>query len=76
LGPNGNYDKRGESIKKIRRPTLHFAFFKRETPNWSSFRRGFLVKDGYWMDPVTFFKKKGPYEHKKLINLIKRKKEH
>tara|TARA_Y100000389_G_scaffold17567_1_gene15337 strand:- start:13 stop:1095 length:1083 start_codon:yes stop_codon:yes gene_type:complete len=74
LGPNGNSGKRGESIKKIRRPALHFAVFKSESPNWSSFSRGFLVKDGYWMDPVTFFKKTGPYEHKKLKKLNKKEK--
>ena len=63
LGPNGNSGKRGN---KVRRPALHFAIFKSVSPEWSSFERGFLVKDGFWMDPVTFFKKKPPYDHKKL----------
>ena len=71
LGPNGNSGKMG---KRIRRPALHFAVFKSESPNWSSFKRGFLVKDGYWMDPVTFFKKTGPYEHTKIKKLNKKEK--
>ena len=71
LGPNGNSGKAG---KRVRRPALHFAVFKSTSPSWSSFSRGFLVKDGYWMDPVTFFKKTGPYEHKKLKKLSKKEK--
>ena len=71
LGPNGNSGKMG---KRARRPALHFAVFKSESPNWSSFKRGFLVKDGYWMDPVTFFKKTGPYDHKKIKKLDKKEK--
>ena len=72
LGPNGNSGKKG---KNVRRPALHFAVFKSVSPNWSSFKRGFLVKDGYWMDPITFFKKNSPYEHKKLKKLNKKEKE-
>ena len=72
LGPNGNSGKMG---KGVRRPALHFAVFKSESPNWSSFKRGFLVEDGYWMDPVTFFKKTGPYEHTKIKKLSKKEKE-
>ena len=72
LGPNGNSGKKG---KNIRRPGLHFSVFKSDSPHWSSFERGFLVKDGYWMDPVTFFKKTGPYGHKKLKKLKKKEKE-
>jgi len=71
LGPNGNSGKRGN---KVRRPALHFAVFKSDSPKWSSFERGFLVKDGFWMDPVTFFKKSPPYDHKKLKKINHKKK--
>tara|TARA_B100001057_G_scaffold435519_1_gene465894 strand:- start:190 stop:1281 length:1092 start_codon:yes stop_codon:yes gene_type:complete len=71
LGPNGNSGKKG---KNIRRPALHFAVFKSKSPEWSSFERGFLVKDGYWMDPVTFFKKKPPFDHRELKKLNKKEK--
>ena len=70
LGPNGNSGKRG---KKTRRPALHFAVMYSKSPEWSFYERGFLVKDGYWMDPVAFLRNEPPYENKKVKKLKDKK---
>ena len=66
LGPNGNSGKKGN---KERRPALHFSVFYSKSPNWSSFDRGFLVEDGYWMDPLAYLKTEPPYENIKVKKL-------
>lgn len=71
LGPNGNSGKKG---KKIRRPALHFAAFYSKSPQWSFFKGGFLVKDGFWMDPISFYRDQEPYDNegvKKLKSKVK-----
>ena len=66
LGPNGNSGKKGN---KVRRPALHFAAFYSKSPNWSFFKGGFLVKDGYWMDPVSFYRNEEPFDNKSVKKL-------
>ena len=66
LGPNGNSGKKGN---KVRRPALHFATFYSKSPNWSFFKGGFLVKDGYWMDPVSFYRNEEPFDNKSVKKL-------
>ena len=66
LGPNGNSGKKG---KRVRRPALHFAAFYSKSPNWSFFKGGFLVKDGYWMDPVSFYRNQEPFDSKSIKKL-------
>ena len=66
LGPNGNSGKKGN---KVRRPALHFAAFYSKSPNWSFFKGGFLVKDGYWMDPVSFYRNQEPFDSKSVKKL-------
>ena len=66
LGPNGNSGKKG---KRVRRPALHFAAFYSKSPNWSFFKGGFLVKDGYWMDPVSFYRNEEPFDNKSVKKL-------
>ena len=87
LGPTGNTGKRGkESDKKKkkrkkvgkkrpeRRPAIHFAIIYSEVPEWSSWKRGIVVKDGYWMDPLAFYKNKGPYKSQEVKKLSKKEK--
>ena len=66
LGPNGNSGKKG---KRVRRPALHFAAFYSKSSNWSFFKGGFLVKDGYWMDPVSFYRNEEPFDNKSVKKL-------
>ena len=60
--------------KGIRRSALHFAVFYSESPNWSNSGRFFAPKNGYFMDPVSFYSLSGPYESKKVRALSSRKK--
>ena len=71
LGPNGNSGKKG---KKVRRPALHFAAFYSKSPNWSFFKGGFLVKDGYWMDPISFYRNEEPFDNKSVKKLKSKEK--
>jgi len=66
LGPNGNSGKKG---KRIRRPALHFAAFYSKSPHWSFFKDGFLVKDGFWMDPINFYRSEEPYDNEGVKKL-------
>ena len=72
IGLNGNSGKAG--IKnKSRRPALHLAVMYSKSPEWSQFQRGFLVKDGYWMDPLAFLRNEAPYESKEVKKLKSKK---
>ena len=71
LGPNGNSGKKGN---KVRRPALHFSAFYSKSPNWSFFKGGFLVKDGYWMDPISFYRNEEPFDNKSIKNLKSKEK--
>lgn len=71
IGLNGNSGKMGNWV---RRPALHFAAIYSKSPEWSSFRKGFLVKDGYWMDPVAFLKTSKPYDNFKVKKLKRKQK--
>jgi murein DD-endopeptidase MepM/ murein hydrolase activator NlpD len=72
LGPNGNSGKKG---KGVRRPALHFAAFYSQSPEWSFYERGFLVHDGYWMDPISFFRTDPPFDNKGIKKLESKQKE-
>ena len=71
LGPNGNSGKKGN---KVRRPALHFASFYSKSPNWSFFKGGFLVKDGYWMYPISFYRNEEPFDNKSVKKLKSKEK--
>ena len=71
LGPNGNSGKKGI---KVRRPALHFAAFYSKSPHWSFFKGGFLVKDGFWMDPISFYRNEEPYDNKGVKKLKSKEK--
>ena len=60
--------------KRERRSALHFAVFYSESPNWSNSGTYFAPKNGYFMDPVSFYSLSGPYESKKVRDLSRRKK--
>ena len=87
LGPTGNTGKRGkesekkkkkrkkENIKRPeRRPALHFAIIYSEVPEWSSWKRGIVIKDSYWMDPLAFYRNNGPYRSQEVKKLSKKEK--
>ncbi len=59
----------GKMGRKIRRSALHFAVLYSKSPNWTN--DGYFVApvDSYWMDPVSFFSKSGPYESQKIKQL-------
>lgn len=51
---------------RVRRTALHFAVFYSDLPYWTNTGEAFAPKDGYFMDPVSFYKLTGPYESKQV----------
>lgn len=66
IGKTGNSGKMG---RNIRRDALHFAILFSEVPSWSNDGRVFVPADGFFMDPVAFYRQEGPYVSAELAQL-------
>ena len=66
IGKTSNTGKMG---KRVRRDALHFAILYSTQPHWS--HDGIVVtpKDGYFMDPVAFYRLQPPYASQSLLSL-------
>ena len=54
---------------RVRRTALHFAVYYSDLPYWTNTGKAFAPKDGYFMDPVAFYKLTGPYESRQVRSL-------
>lgn len=59
IGRTANTGKMG---KRVRRDALHFAILYAAGPEWSIDGELLMPKDGYFMDPVGFYRAAGPYD--------------
>jgi len=66
IGKTGNSGKMG---RNIRRDALHFAVLFSALPSWSNDGRVFVPADGFFMDPVAFYRTEGPYVSAELAQL-------
>ena len=66
IGKTGNSGKMG---RNIRRDALHFAVLFSAVPAWSNDGRVFVPADGFFMDPVAFYRQEGPYISAELARL-------
>lgn len=66
IGTTSNTGKMG---RRVRRDALHFAIIYSQSPDWA--HDGFVVtpKDGYFMDPIAFYRDSGPYDSISMRNL-------
>jgi hypothetical protein len=72
IGLNGNSGKAG--IKnKLEGQLCIWRLCIAKVLNGANFRGGFLVKDGYWMDPLAFLRNEAPYESKEVKKLKSKK---
>lgn len=60
LGPTGNSGTPGGS--RSRRPAIHFAVWYSQSPSYAVAKDTAVPKDGWWMDPVAFYRKAPPYD--------------
>jgi len=66
IGKTSNTGKMG---RRIRRDALHFAIFYSQSDKWSNNGRVFLPQDGFFMDPVAFYRLTPPYDSPSLVIL-------
>ncbi|MCP5352610.1 MAG: M23 family metallopeptidase [Chromatiales bacterium] len=59
IGKTANTGKMG---KRERRDAVHFAILYSDSPDWSNDGQVVMPKDGYFMDPVAFYRLSGPYD--------------
>jgi hypothetical protein len=66
IGKTGNTGKMG---KRIRRNALHFAILYNESPEWSNDGVVVTPTNGYFMDPIAFYRAEPPYDSQSLVKL-------
>jgi len=66
IGKTSNTGKMG---KRVRRDALHFAVLYSTHPQWSNDGVVVTPKDGYFMDPVAFYRLGPPYDSPSLARL-------
>ena len=66
IGKTGNSGKMG---RNVRRDALHFAVLFSAVPSWSNDGRVFVPADGFFMDPIAFYRQEGPYVSAELAEL-------
>ncbi len=66
IGPTGNsgisVKKKGSGQSKTRRPAIHLAMFYSATAKYSESDTTIVPKDGYWLDPMAFYRQKEPFK--------------
>ena len=66
VGKTSNTGKLG---RKIRRDAVHFAIFYSVHPEWSNDGSVVTPKDGYFMDPNAFYRRRAPYDSQSMLKL-------
>ena len=66
VGKTSNTGKMG---RKIRRDAVHFAIFYSVHPEWSNDGSVVTPKDGYFMDPNAFYRRRPPYDSQSMLKL-------
>ena len=59
----------GQQGKRVRRDALHFAVLYSRRPEWTNDGEVVMPKDGYFMDPVAFYRRAPPFESAALAAL-------
>ncbi len=67
IGPTGNsgisaMGKKGSGQSKTRRPAIHLAMFYNTTGKYTESKATIVPLDGYWLDPIAFFRQKEPFD--------------
>jgi len=74
IGPTGNSGisgkgQMGGNQSKSRRPAIHLAFFYSLSPKYTEVNNTIVPVDGFWLDPMAFYRQKPPFESKKVKQL-------
>ncbi len=74
IGPTGNSGISGKGQKggqqsKSRRPAIHLAFFYSQSPKYTEANDTIVPVDGFWLDPMAFYRQKPPFESEKVKQL-------
>lgn len=67
IGPTGNSGisargSKGSGQSTTRRPAIHLAMFYSATNTYSESNDTIIPVDGYWLDPIAFYRQKGPFD--------------
>ncbi|MDP6787646.1 MAG: peptidoglycan DD-metalloendopeptidase family protein [Rhodospirillales bacterium] len=67
IGPTGNSGisakgSKGSGQSTTRRPAIHLAMFYSTTNTYSESNDTIIPVDGYWLDPMAFYRQKGPFD--------------
>jgi murein DD-endopeptidase MepM/ murein hydrolase activator NlpD len=67
IGPTGNSGisakgGKGSGQSATRRPAIHLAMFYSSTNTYSESNDTIIPVDGYWLDPMAFFRQTGPFD--------------
>jgi murein DD-endopeptidase MepM/ murein hydrolase activator NlpD len=67
IGPTGNSGisakgSKGSGQSATRRPAVHLAMFYSKTNTYSESNDTIIPVDGYWLDPLAFYRQKGPFD--------------
>jgi murein DD-endopeptidase MepM/ murein hydrolase activator NlpD len=67
IGPTGNSGisakgRKGSGQSTTRRPAIHLAIFYSDTNTYSEANDTIIPVDGYWLDPMAFYRHKGPFD--------------
>jgi murein DD-endopeptidase MepM/ murein hydrolase activator NlpD len=65
----------GSMGKRVRRDALHFAILYSESPDWTNDGKVVMPRDGYFMDPVAFYRLEPPYDSQALAKMPREKKQ-
>jgi len=68
LGPTGNsgISSRGGGQSRHRRPAVHFATFRSVSGKYGIANNVVVPQNGYWLDPLAFYRQKKPFESEAL----------
>lgn len=67
IGPTGNsgisaMGEKGSDQSKTRRPAIHLALFYSSTGKYSESNETIVPLDGYWLDPMAFYRQQEPFD--------------
>jgi hypothetical protein len=67
IGPTGNSGvsakgSKGSGQSTTRRPAVHLAMFYSKANTYSESNDTIIPVDGYWLDPMAFYRQKGPFD--------------
>jgi murein DD-endopeptidase MepM/ murein hydrolase activator NlpD len=77
LGPTGNSGNsaKGSQQSSTRRPAIHLALFYSPTASYSEYNATIIPLEGRWLDPMAFYRQKGPFDSLEVMALPESEKE-